>query len=61
MPAHSSHLLQPLDVGCFDPLKVAYRREVGELARQGIYHINKDEFLLINLRIRGAVFSEKNI
>jgi hypothetical protein len=24
MPAHSSHLLQPLDVGCFGPLKRAY-------------------------------------
>jgi hypothetical protein len=21
MPAHASHLLQPLDVGCFGPLK----------------------------------------
>ena len=26
MPAHSSHLLQPLDVGCFGPLKQAYGR-----------------------------------
>jgi predicted HTH domain antitoxin len=26
MPPHSSHLLQPLDVGCFAPLKVAYGR-----------------------------------
>ncbi|KAH4800714.1 hypothetical protein HBH61_206670 [Parastagonospora nodorum] len=26
MPPHSSHLLQPLDVGCFAPLKKAYRR-----------------------------------
>jgi hypothetical protein len=27
MPPHSSHLLQPLDVGCFGPLKKAYGRE----------------------------------
>ncbi|KAF2174716.1 DDE-domain-containing protein, partial [Zopfia rhizophila CBS 207.26] len=26
IPAHSSHILQPLDVGCFWPLKRAYRR-----------------------------------
>ena len=26
MPPHSSHLLQPLDVGCFAPLKQAYGR-----------------------------------
>jgi hypothetical protein len=24
MPAYASHLLQPLDVGCFRPLKTAY-------------------------------------
>ncbi|GKU14024.1 unnamed protein product, partial [Fusarium langsethiae] len=28
MPAHASHLLQPLDVGCFGPLKKAYGREI---------------------------------
>jgi len=28
MPAHSSHLLQPLDVGCFSPLKQTYGRLV---------------------------------
>jgi hypothetical protein len=28
MPSHSSHLLQPLDVGCFGPLKKAYGRQV---------------------------------
>ena len=27
MPPHSSHLLQPLDVGCFAPLKHAYVTE----------------------------------
>ena len=28
MPSHSSHILQPLDVGCFGPLKKAYGREI---------------------------------
>jgi hypothetical protein len=28
MPPHSSHLLQPLDVGCFSPLKRAYGDEI---------------------------------
>jgi hypothetical protein len=28
MPAHASHLLQPLDVGCFGPLKQAYGRQI---------------------------------
>ena len=33
MPPHSSHLLQPLDVGCFAPLKQAYGRQVESLMR----------------------------
>jgi hypothetical protein len=45
MPPHSSHLLQPLDVGCFSPLKRAYSREVEGLIRHHINHITKLEFL----------------
>jgi hypothetical protein len=45
MPPHSSHLLQPLDVGCFSPLKRAYSREVETLMRNHINHITKLEFL----------------
>jgi hypothetical protein len=36
MPAHSSHLLQPLDVGCFSPLKTIYGRKVQEKMLAGI-------------------------
>jgi hypothetical protein len=45
MPPHSSHLLQPLDVGCFAPLKRAYSCEVEALIRHHINHITKLEFL----------------
>ena len=45
MPPHSSHLLQPLDVGCFSPLKRAYSREIEALIRHHINHITKLEFL----------------
>jgi hypothetical protein len=45
MPAHSSHLLQPLDVGCFAVLKRAYGRFVSDLARVGYNHIDKFDFL----------------
>jgi hypothetical protein len=46
MPLHSSHLLQPLDVACFSPLKRAYGDEISTLARDRIHHINKQTFLL---------------
>jgi hypothetical protein len=45
MPPHLSHLLQPLDVGCFSPLKRAYSREIEALIRHYINHITKLEFL----------------
>ena len=45
MPPHSSHLLQPLDVGCFSPLKKAYGRQAEALIRNKINHITKLEFL----------------
>jgi DDE superfamily endonuclease len=45
MPAHSSHLLQSLDVSCFGPLKKAYANEIYYLIRLGINHIDKLNFL----------------
>jgi hypothetical protein len=45
MPAHSSHLLQPLDVGCFSVPKRAYGRLVEQVMGRGVNHIDKREFL----------------
>jgi hypothetical protein len=45
MPPHSSHLLQPLDVGCFGPLKKRYGQEIVHLIRCSITHVSKIEFL----------------
>jgi hypothetical protein len=45
MPPHSSHLLQPLNVGCFSPLKRAYGRQAEDMMRNRINHITKIEFL----------------
>jgi hypothetical protein len=44
MPPHSLHLLQPLNVGCFRPLKKAYGREIEQLIRRSITHVSKTEF-----------------
>lgn len=46
LPAHSSHLTQPLDVGCFSVLKRAYSREVKHFIKSHINYITKVEFLL---------------
>tara|TARA_Y100000815_G_C13314319_1_gene489808 strand:+ start:263 stop:1768 length:1506 start_codon:yes stop_codon:yes gene_type:complete len=61
MPAHSSHILQPLDVGCFGPLKQAYGRQVEDLMRMHITHISKLEFLCAFRIAYFASMTEKNI
>jgi len=44
MPPHSSHILQPLDVGCFGPLKKAYGRQIENKMIAGTSHISKEDF-----------------
>jgi hypothetical protein len=45
MPAYSSHILQPLDVVMFSPLKRKYSECVRDLACKRVFHINKEGFL----------------
>ena len=45
MPQHSSHLLQPLDVGCLSPLKRAYGNEINGWARYSTHQVKKTTFL----------------
>ncbi|KAK7571520.1 hypothetical protein V3481_018732 [Fusarium oxysporum f. sp. vasinfectum] len=61
MPAHSSHLLQPLDVGCFGVLKKAYGREIEHLIRCSITHISKTEFFPAFYAAFQATITESNI
>ncbi|KAM5528615.1 transposase [Fusarium oxysporum f. sp. phaseoli] len=61
MPAHASHLLQPLDVGCFGPLKKAYGRQIEHLIRCSITHISKTEFFPAFYAAHQAAITESNI
>ena len=61
LPAHSSHLLQPLDVSCFEPLKQFHSRAVDDAARCGNDGYNKTQFLKDMPSIRQKAFSISNI
>jgi hypothetical protein len=61
MPPHSSHLLQPLDVGCFGPLKMAYGREIERLMRRRRTHITKTQFFPAFYAAHQAAITEINI
>ena len=60
MPPHSSHVLQPLDVVCFSPLKRKYSQRVRDLARRRVFHINKEGFLPAFRDAFFEVFTEAN-
>jgi hypothetical protein len=61
MPSHSSHLLQPLDVGCFGVLKHFYGQAVQDLARVGSTHIGKLDFLHLYPAARAATYTTSTI
>jgi len=61
MPAHSSHLCQPLDVGVFSPLKKYMGQELDEIMRYGIPNIRKFEWADCYRLARPKALSETNI
>ena len=61
MPAHSSHILQPLDVALYSPLKRAYGHQINLFIRASINHITKSEFFIAYLAAHNAIFTETNM
>lgn len=60
LPSHTSHKLQPRDVGVFGPLKTAYQ-EVERLYRGGANTVGKQHFTLFYSRARETAFTSRNI
>jgi hypothetical protein len=60
IPPYSSHILQPLDVVCFSPLKRNYSQRVRDLARRRVFHLNKEGFLTAFRHASFDVFTEAN-
>jgi 4-hydroxybenzoate polyprenyltransferase len=62
LPAHTSHVLQPLDLGCFSSLKTAYRRLLGEhSALTDTTKVGKANFLEFYAKAREIGLREENI
>jgi hypothetical protein len=61
MPAHTSHILQPLDVSCFGPLKKVYGSQIEIKMRLSVNHITKEEFLPTFLTAHRQVMTTENI
>jgi len=61
LPSHSTHLLQPLDVGIFSPLQYAYGREVDKYSRDSEEGINKSVFIPLLHNARIMAITKRNI
>ena len=61
LPPHSTHLLQPLDVGIFGPLGKAYKKCVYTHSRYGAVTVSKLDFLSYYQQARIEGLSKQNI
>ena len=61
LPSHTSHKLQPCDVGVFASLKEAYRDEADRLFRGGVNTIGKQHFTSLYSPAREKAFTKRNI
>ena len=61
LPAHSSHLLQPLDVGLFGPLQHYYEIEVELFSRVPGFAIQKKDFESMLHKARKSAYTRNNI
>jgi len=60
MLSYLSHLLQPLNVACFAPLKRSYGDGILVLARNYIHYISKEAFLLAFKATYEQTFTKEN-
>ena len=62
-PSHSTHTLQPLDVGMFKPLSEAYSTELANYLQRshGILPVTKGDFFPLFWRAWGAAFKPQTI
>ena len=61
LPAHSSYITQPLDIGCFSVLKRMYGRELEAFIKAHINHITKTEFFIAFKAAHLATMKAENI
>ena len=61
LPAHSSHLTQPLDIGCFSILKRSYGKQLEAFIKTHVNHIAKPEFFIAFKAAHLATMTTENI
>jgi DDE superfamily endonuclease len=60
-PSHSTHKLQPCDIGVFAPLKNYYSEGIDALCRGGVIAIGKQHFTEMYSKSRAKALTNRNI
>jgi len=63
LPAHTTHVLQPLDIGIFSPMGNSYRKELEDFLRDHgpNWAMHKRDFYPMYHKARAKAMSERNI
>jgi hypothetical protein len=61
LPSHTSHKLQPCDVGPFAPLKTAYHDQVEQLNQGGVDKVSKEHFTYLYSPARDRALTKRNV
>ena len=61
LPPHTTHYLQPLDIGLFSPLSMAYKRQLEARNKVGLCFVDRIEFLSMFRTCREEVYTHNNI
>ncbi|KAJ6258131.1 hypothetical protein Dda_7047 [Drechslerella dactyloides] len=61
LPPHSTHVLQPLDLGAFSPYKRAYSRMIDRFCRNGGTGLGKRDFVNIIPKARSEALTKRNM
>jgi hypothetical protein len=61
LPSHTSHKLQPCDVGVFSALKTAYREQIKFLYGRGSNTVGKEHLTALYQRARNSAMVSRDI
>ena len=62
LPSHTSHILQPMDVGCFGPFETLYQQEVHKFMRQSVGRsVTRYDICSLVCKVYGKSLSTDNL
>ena len=61
LPPHCSHMLQPMDVGCFGPLQIKYNQECQTFSRSNVRMVSRYDVCALACKAYSSVLNPVNL